>query len=101
VVGGLSSFKWSSAFELFVSDSFIEPTLASIVTVGIVSEAKGIVSAYSAISILVVSSIAAILFKECGFSLCVKTLALFVLGVIEEDKVAIFLFDPYFWTGKQ
>jgi hypothetical protein len=51
----------------------------------------GITLACSAISTLVVSGIAAVLFIECGLDLCVKTLALFGLGAVEEDKVAIFL----------
>jgi hypothetical protein len=101
VVGRLSSFKCSSAYELFVSDSSAGPTLASTVTAGIVSDTEGITSVCSTISILFVSSIVAVLSKEWGFSLCAKTLALFGLGAVEEDKVAIFLFDPCFRTGKQ
>jgi nitrate/TMAO reductase-like tetraheme cytochrome c subunit len=56
--------KCSSACELCVSDSYARPALASTVTVGIFSKAKGITPACSAISILFVSSIVAILSKE-------------------------------------
>jgi hypothetical protein len=41
MVGGLNSFGWSSAVELFVSISSIGPILASTVTTGIVSGARG------------------------------------------------------------
>jgi hypothetical protein len=100
-VGGLNSFGCSSAIELFVSGSSTGPTLASIVTTGIISGAKGIASAFSTISIFYVSSTAAVLSKERGFGLRVKTLALFGLGATEEDEVATFLFDPCFQAGKQ
>jgi hypothetical protein len=85
MVGGLCRFGCSSAVELFVSVSSIGSTLASIVTTGIVSEAKGIASAYLAISIFSVPSTAAVLSKECGLGLRFKILALFDLGAVEED----------------
>jgi hypothetical protein len=100
VVGGLYSFEWSFVFELFTSVSFTGATVTSAAIAGIVSEAKGVASAYSAISIFSVPSTAAVFSKECDFGLRVKTLALFDLGAVEEDEVAIFLFDPCFRVGK-
>ena len=44
-------------------------------------------SACSVISILSVSSNTAVLSKECGFDLRVKTIALFGLGAVEEDDL--------------
>jgi hypothetical protein len=85
MVGGLCRFGCSSVVELFVSVSSIRATLASTITTGIVSEAKGVASAYLAISIFSVPSTAAFLSKECGLGLRVKTLALFDLGAVEEE----------------
>jgi hypothetical protein len=96
VVGGLSSFGCSYAFELFASVSSTGSTLASTAIAGIISEAKGMASACSAISIFSVSSTTAILPKERGFCLRVKTLALFDLGAAEEDEVAIFFLTLVF-----
>jgi hypothetical protein len=101
VVGGLRSFECSSAFKPFISDSSTRPALASTVTVGIASKAKGITLAFSAIYILFVSGIAVVLFIECGLGLCVKTLTFFGLGGVEEDEATILLFSPCFRAGKQ
>jgi hypothetical protein len=101
VVGELNSFGCSFALENLASVSSTGSTLVSTVIAGIVSEVKGIASAYSTISIFSVSSIAIVFSKECGFGLRVKTLALFGLGATEEDEVAIFIFDPCFQAGKQ
>jgi hypothetical protein len=98
VVGGLSSFECSSAF---VSDSFTGPARASTGAAGIISGAKGLASACSVISILSVPSSATIVSKERGFSLHVRTLAIFSLGVAEEDEVVAFLFDPCLRAGKE
>jgi hypothetical protein len=69
VVGGLSSFECSSAFELFFFYSSSGQILALAVTVGIVSEANEIASAYSVISILFASGFAVVPFIECSLDL--------------------------------
>jgi hypothetical protein len=101
VVGGLSRFGCASVVELFDFVSYFGSTLASSATTGIVSEAKGVASVCSAISTFSVPSTAAVLSKECGLDLRVKTLTLFSLGVVEEDEAGILLFNPCFRAGKQ
>jgi hypothetical protein len=97
VVGGLSSFGYSSVFAVVSSTG---PTVASTFAAGIISEAKGMASACSTIYIFSTAGAAAVLSKECNFGLQVRTLALFGFDAAEEDVVTIFLFNHCFRAGK-
>jgi hypothetical protein len=96
MVWGLYRFGCSSTVELFDFISSFGSTLASTVTTGIVSEAKGVALACSAISIFSVRSTTAVLSKGCGLGLRVKTLTFFDLGALEVDDVTIFLWTLVF-----